>query len=139
MHEQVKGFLSKCTALRVDLLQDHQIYCFQACMCALFSPEIVQAGAVKGVNLPSVSFNERLLNILHNFAFTECMCIVTDCIFNHLSYTVCCNRGSFFLLFFFFHPCVAYCVKMEEILHLWITECVGIQDSHPCVTKCVGT
>ena len=45
----MKGFLSKC----VDLLQDHQIYCFQACMCALFSPEIVQAGAEKGLNLES--------------------------------------------------------------------------------------
>ena len=48
-HEQVKGFLPKCTVLKVDLLQDHQIYCLEACMCALFSPEISQAGAVKGL------------------------------------------------------------------------------------------
>ena len=31
----------------VDLLRDHQIYCLQACMCVLFSPEILQAGSVK--------------------------------------------------------------------------------------------
>ena len=49
-HEHVKGFLSKCIVLKVDLLQDHQIHCLQACMCALFSPEILQAGAVKGLN-----------------------------------------------------------------------------------------
>ena len=28
---------------------DHQKYCLQACMCALFSPEMLQAGAVKGL------------------------------------------------------------------------------------------
>ena len=38
-HELVKRFLSKCTILKADLLQDHQICCLQACMCALFSPE----------------------------------------------------------------------------------------------------
>ena len=38
-HEQVKGFLSKCTVVKVDLLQDRHIYCLQAWMCALFSPE----------------------------------------------------------------------------------------------------
>ena len=35
--EHVKGFLSKCTVLKVDLLQDHQIYCLQACVCVHFS------------------------------------------------------------------------------------------------------
>ena len=30
--------------LKVDLLYDHQIYCLEACMGALLSPEIVQAG-----------------------------------------------------------------------------------------------
>ena len=49
-HEHLKGFLPKCTVLKLDLLQDHQIYCFRACMCTLFSPEILQAGAVKGLN-----------------------------------------------------------------------------------------
>jgi len=48
-HEHVKGFLSKCTVLKVDLLYDHQIYRFQACMSAIFSPEILQARAVKGL------------------------------------------------------------------------------------------
>ena len=48
-HEHVKGFLPKGTVLKVDLLQDHQIYCFQACMCAFLSTKILQAGAVKGL------------------------------------------------------------------------------------------
>ena len=48
-HEHVKVFLSKWTVLKVDLLQDHQIYSLQACMCALFSPEILQAAAAKGL------------------------------------------------------------------------------------------
>ena len=34
---------------KADLLQDHQIYCLQVCMCELFSPEMLQAGAVKGL------------------------------------------------------------------------------------------
>ena len=29
----------------------HQIYCLQACMCAFLSPEILQAGAVNGLNI----------------------------------------------------------------------------------------
>ena len=49
LHEHPKGFLSKCTALTVDLLQGHQIYSLEVYMCALFSPEILQAGAVKGL------------------------------------------------------------------------------------------
>ena len=44
-HDHVKGFLSKFTVFKVHLLYDHQIYCLRACMCALFSPEILQAGA----------------------------------------------------------------------------------------------
>ena len=47
LHEHVKELLSKCTVLKVDVLQDHQIYSFQACMFALFRPEILQAAAVK--------------------------------------------------------------------------------------------
>ena len=42
-------FLSKRTVSKVDLLQDHQIYCLHACMCAFLSPEILYAGAVKGI------------------------------------------------------------------------------------------
>ena len=45
----MKGLLLKCTILKADLLWGHQIYCLQACMCALFSPEILQAEAVKGL------------------------------------------------------------------------------------------
>ena len=47
--EYLKRFLSTCTVLKVDLLRDHQRYCLQACMCALFSPDILQAVAVKGL------------------------------------------------------------------------------------------
>ena len=36
-HEYVKGFLSKCTVLKVDLLQDHQIHCMEECVCVHFS------------------------------------------------------------------------------------------------------
>ena len=39
-HELVKRFLSKCTALKADLLQDRQICSLQAFKCALFSPGI---------------------------------------------------------------------------------------------------
>ena len=42
-------FLSKCTVLTVDLLKDERIFCFQACMCVLFSPETVQTGTLKGL------------------------------------------------------------------------------------------
>ena len=37
------------SAESIVLLQGNQIYCWQACTCALFSPEIVQDGAVKGL------------------------------------------------------------------------------------------
>ena len=50
-HEHVKEFLSKCTVLKADSLQDHLIYCLQACMCEPFRPEMLQAGAVKGLKL----------------------------------------------------------------------------------------
>ena len=45
----MKEFLSKCAVLKVDLLQYYQIYCLQTCMYAHFSPETLQAGAVKGL------------------------------------------------------------------------------------------
>ena len=46
----MNGFLSKCTVLKVDLLQYHQIiYFLQAYMYALFSSEMSHAGAVKGL------------------------------------------------------------------------------------------
>ena len=48
-HEYVRGFLSKRTTFKVDLLLDHQTYCVQTCMSTLFSPKIAQAGAVKGL------------------------------------------------------------------------------------------
>ena len=51
LHEDVKGFLAKCTVLKVDLSSDCHIHCLQACMRAIFSPEILQAGAVKGLML----------------------------------------------------------------------------------------
>ena len=60
-HEHVKRLVSKCTALKVGLLQDRLVYCLRACMCALFSPKILQAGAVKGlIIIPQTT--------LHNFS-----------------------------------------------------------------------
>ena len=52
-HWQVKGFASNRTALKGDgnrtgLLQDRKLYCLQA-RPSIFQPEIVQAGAVKGL------------------------------------------------------------------------------------------
>ena len=43
--------------LKVDLLQDHQTYCLEACMCLLFSPEGLQAGAVNGLIFPMRKFS----------------------------------------------------------------------------------
>ena len=43
-----EGILSKRIALKVDVLQDRKIYCSQARLC-IFSSEILQAGAVKGL------------------------------------------------------------------------------------------
>ena len=59
----MNAFLSKCTVLKVDLLQDHQIYCLQVCLCTLFSPEIVQAGAVKGLKSPPLKKESRAINV----------------------------------------------------------------------------
>ena len=58
-YEHVKGFLSKCTVLKLDLLWDHQIHRLEACMCALFSPEILQAWAVKGLTVAALSMQCR--------------------------------------------------------------------------------
>ena len=49
LREHLKGLLLKRTVLKANLWQDHQVYRFGACMFALFSPEILQAGAVKGL------------------------------------------------------------------------------------------
>ena len=43
-HEHVKGFLSKCTVLKVDFVVWKRVR-----MCAFFSPDILQAEAVKGL------------------------------------------------------------------------------------------
>ena len=53
-HEQLKGLPSKRTVLKVELLEDHQIYCLHVCICALLSPEILQDGAVKGLIILTV-------------------------------------------------------------------------------------
>ena len=52
LHEHMKGHQPKHTALKAELLQVHQI-----CFCALFSPENVCAGAVKGLMLSHLWFN----------------------------------------------------------------------------------
>ena len=45
----MKGIISKCTVLKADLLQDHQIHCFEEYMCALFSPENFEGYGSEGV------------------------------------------------------------------------------------------
>ena len=75
-HGHVKGFLSKFSVLKVDLLYDHQIYCKRTCICALFSPETLQAGAVKGL--------KRTLTVMRQygtcakFRFCRCEPVVTQ-------------------------------------------------------------
>ena len=41
-HEQVKGFLPKCTVLQVDLLSCHQTHCMQATLQASLSGTFLQ-------------------------------------------------------------------------------------------------
>ena len=41
----------------------HQIYCLQACKCALFSPEILRRGIVKGLTDSDEEIDELLLRI----------------------------------------------------------------------------
>ena len=48
-HEHMHRFLSKCTAFKVRFVIGPSNMPLQTCMFALFSPEIVQAGAVKGL------------------------------------------------------------------------------------------
>ena len=64
-HEHVKRFLSKCSILKADLLQDHQTYCLQARMCALFSLEILQAVAVKRLIIMMYSFMWYFFGLEH--------------------------------------------------------------------------
>ena len=44
------------------MLQDYQIYCFEACMCALFSLKILPAEAVKGLNVTTLT-DENVLTV----------------------------------------------------------------------------
>ena len=79
-HEHVKSFLSKCALLKVDLLQDHQIYCLQACMCALYSPEIFTGFGSEGVKQSLVRAGDVIR--------LECMCfprLVRSLFFSRLS------------------------------------------------------
>ena len=46
----MKGLSSKCIALRVDVIQNQKIYRLQGCPCT-FSPQVLQAGAVKGLTI----------------------------------------------------------------------------------------
>ena len=44
------------------------MYCLQACICALFSPEILQAVAVKGLNHANLPFHSQLPTSAHVYA-----------------------------------------------------------------------
>ena len=56
----------KMTVSKGDLLQDQKIYRLLACSWALFSPEILQAGAVKGLSRTKENWRVQdwLLNVL---------------------------------------------------------------------------
>ena len=58
--KHVKGLLQKCTVLKVDLLQTHQICCLRACMCARFSPKKLRTRAVKGLIRKSFTVSYRV-------------------------------------------------------------------------------
>ena len=66
MHEHVKGFSSKRTILKVDSFRTGK---YAACrrMRALFSPEVLQAGAVK--RLKRMLTSECLVVLRSPFAF----------------------------------------------------------------------
>ena len=64
LHEHVTRVLSKCTVLKVGLLQDHQIHSLEA--CALFSPEILQAVAVKGLTYSEHNEQQQTVPIQSN-------------------------------------------------------------------------
>ena len=49
LYWHVKGFSSKCIALKADVLQDRKIYCLQACAC-IFQPGNLTGWGREGVN-----------------------------------------------------------------------------------------
>jgi len=68
-YKHVNRFPLKCTLLKVDLLQDNQLFCLEACMCALPSPEIVQAVVVKGLtNSPPLPKNQMARELTRPWA-----------------------------------------------------------------------
>ena len=69
-HEHVKGFLSKCTVFKVDLLYDRQIRCLEECVCVCtFQPGNSTGLGSEGVNgtlvprLNSVNLGKK--NVVH--------------------------------------------------------------------------
>ena len=78
MHKPVKGLVSECTVLKIDLLWDYPIYCLQV----YFSSEILQAGAVKGLIMGSVYsalFDEDLIKEIVYSHQTLCERVVHEC------------------------------------------------------------
>ena len=57
-HANVKGLVSKRTVLKVELSQDHQICCLQACMCTPFSSETYRLGS-EGVKSGSRKLEDK--------------------------------------------------------------------------------
>ena len=69
----MKGVLSKRIAFKVDALWDRKIYCLQARTC-IFSPEILQAGAVRGLmstqpTSPALALTEEAVGNEYNKAY----------------------------------------------------------------------
>ena len=72
----MKGFSSKCIALKIDMLSDWKMYCFQ-CTHATFSLETLHAGAVKGLKCVEGLFYTEMYSkiVSHQTVFKDCMAL----------------------------------------------------------------
>ena len=59
-HEHVKGFLSKCTVLAAELLQDHQNILFDGVYVRTFQPGNFTGWGREGVNKKSRGLNSHI-------------------------------------------------------------------------------
>ena len=88
LHENMKGYLSKCAVLKVGLLKDHQIYCLQACVCvcvcvcmyvcALFQPENFTGWGSEGVNFVVIVLSSQASSSVFVFCETPGLLLPTQ-------------------------------------------------------------
>ena len=71
-----KEFSSKCIALKVDMLLDQKIHCFQY-VHASFSLEILHAGAVKGIKCVEGLFYTKMYSkiVSYQTVFKDCLAL----------------------------------------------------------------